>query len=72
VSLMPREVQRLSMYENRLLVGLFGVNRGEVIGVSRKLDNEVLSNLHSSPSIIRMNKSRRLWWEMQVTCVGRR
>jgi hypothetical protein len=69
-----REEHRLRVYGNRLLVGLFGLNREVVVGGSRKLHNNVLSNLHSSSSIItsRMNKSRRLRWEMQVAIVGRR
>jgi hypothetical protein len=61
---MSKAEHRLRVYQKSLLVGLFGLNRGGVIRGSRKVDNEVLSNLHSSPSIIRMNKSRRLRRDM--------
>jgi hypothetical protein len=69
-SLMSREAHRLRAFENRLLVGVFGLIRVGVVGGSRKLYNK--SNLYSSPSIIRMNKSMKLRWEEQVTCMGRR
>jgi hypothetical protein len=38
----------------------FGPKRDEVIGGWRKLHNEELHNLYSSPSIIRMSKSKRM------------
>jgi hypothetical protein len=44
----------------------------EVTGGWRKLHNEELHNLHSSPSIIRMIKSRRMRWAGHVTRMGRR
>jgi hypothetical protein len=40
--------------EKRVLKRIFGPKRDEVIGGSRKLHNEELHNLHSSPSIIRI------------------
>jgi hypothetical protein len=43
----------------RVLRRIFGPKRDEVTGGWRKLHNEVLRNLYSSPSIIRMIKSRR-------------
>jgi hypothetical protein len=55
-SLMSCEEHRLRVFENRLLVGVFELSRGGVIGSSRKLHNEHVSNLYSSPNIIRMNK----------------
>jgi hypothetical protein len=36
----------------------------------RKLHNEELHNLHSSPSIIRIIKSRRMWWAGHVARMG--
>jgi hypothetical protein len=57
-SLTLREEHRLRMFENRVL-RIFGPKRDEVTGVGRKLHNEELHNLYSSPSIIRMIKSRR-------------
>jgi hypothetical protein len=44
---------------------IFGPKRDEVTGGWRKLHNEELHNLYSSPSIIRMIKSRRMRWESQ-------
>jgi hypothetical protein len=45
---------------------IFGLKRDEVTGGWRKLHNEKLHNLYSSPSIIRMIKSRRMRWVWQV------
>jgi hypothetical protein len=42
--------------------GLFGLKRDEVTGEWRKLHNEELCDLYSSPSIIRIIKSRRMCW----------
>jgi hypothetical protein len=50
------------MFENRVLRRIFGSKRDEVTGVWRKLHNEELHNLYSSPSIITMAKSRRMKW----------
>jgi hypothetical protein len=46
------------VFENRMLRSIFGPKRDEVTGGWRKLHNEELHNLYSSPSIIRMIKSR--------------
>jgi hypothetical protein len=48
------------VFENRVLRRIFGPKRDEVTGGWRKLHNEELHNLYSSPSIIRMSKSRRM------------
>jgi hypothetical protein len=48
------------VFENRLLRRIFGPKRDEVTGGWIKLHNEELHNLYSSPSIIRMIKSRRM------------
>jgi hypothetical protein len=42
----------------------------EVTGGWRKLYNEELHNLYSSPSIIRMIKSRRMRWAWHVAPMG--
>jgi hypothetical protein len=52
---------RLRVFENRVLRRIFGPKRNEVTGDWRKLHNEELHNLYSSPTIIRMIKSRRMW-----------
>jgi hypothetical protein len=46
----------------RVLRRLVGPKRDEVTGGWRKLHNEELHNLYSSPNIIRMIKSRRMIW----------
>jgi hypothetical protein len=48
------------VFQNRVLRGIYGLKRDEMIGGWRKLHNEELHNLYSSPSIIRMIKSRRM------------
>jgi hypothetical protein len=48
------------VFENRVLRRIFGPKRDEVTGGRRKLHNEKLRDLYSSPSIIRMVKSRRI------------
>jgi hypothetical protein len=57
-SLTLREEHRLRVFENRVLRRIFGPKRFEVTGGWRKLHNEELHNLYSSPNIIRMIKSR--------------
>jgi hypothetical protein len=56
------------VFENRVLRRIFGPKRDEV----RKLHNEELHNLYSSPSIIRMIKSRRMKWAGHVARMVRR
>jgi hypothetical protein len=54
------------VFENRVLRKIFGPKRDEVAGGWRKLHNEELHNLYSSPGIIRMIKSRRMRWAGNV------
>jgi hypothetical protein len=49
---------------------IFGPNRDEVTGGWRKLRNEELHNLYSSPSIIRIIKSSRMRWAGHVVPLG--
>jgi hypothetical protein len=70
-SLILREEHRLRVFENRVLRRIFGPKRDEVTGGWRKLHTEELHNLYSSPSIIRMMKSRRMRWEENVARMGR-
>jgi hypothetical protein len=55
-SLTLREEHRLRVFENRVLRRIFGSKRDEVTGERRKLHNEKLRDLYSSPSIIRIIK----------------
>jgi hypothetical protein len=61
-----REEHRLRVFENRVLRRIFGPKRDEVTGEWRKLHNEELHDLYSSPSIIRIIKSRRMRWAGHV------
>jgi hypothetical protein len=71
-SLILKKEYRLRAFENRVLRGIFGPERDEVIGGWRKLNNEELHNLYCSPSIIRIIKSRRMRLVEHVACVGTR
>jgi hypothetical protein len=51
---------------------IFGPKRDEVTGEWRKLHNEELRDLYSSPSIIIIIKSRRVRWAGHVARMGRR
>jgi hypothetical protein len=58
------------VFENRVLRRIFGPKRDEVTGEWRKLHNEELRDLYSSPSIIRIIKSRRIRWAGHVARMG--
>jgi hypothetical protein len=60
------------VFENRVLRRIFGLKRDEVTGEWRKLHNKELHDLYSSPSIIRIIKSRRMRWASHVAQMGRR
>jgi len=50
------------VFENRVLRTVFGLRRDEVTGEWRKLHNEELHDLYSSPNIVRVIKMRRMRW----------
>jgi hypothetical protein len=61
-----REEHRLGMFENRVLLRIFGPKRDELTGEWRNLHNEELHDLYSSPNIIRIIKGRRMRWAGHV------
>jgi hypothetical protein len=58
------------VFENRMLGRIFGPKRGGMTGGWKNLHNEELHNLYSSPSIIRIMKSRRIRWAGHVARMG--
>jgi DNA-binding transcriptional ArsR family regulator len=71
-SLTLREERRLRMYENKVLMIIFGPKRDEVAGEWRKLDNEELNDFCSSPNTIWVIKSRIMSWTGHVAHMGER
>jgi hypothetical protein len=69
-SLTLREEHILRVFENRVLRRIFGPKRDEVTGERRKLHNEELRDLYSSPSIIRIIKSTKMRWAGHVARMG--
>jgi hypothetical protein len=65
-----REEHRLRVFENMVLRKIFGPKRDEVTGEWRRLHNEVLYDLYSSPNIIRVIKSRGIKWAGHVARMG--
>jgi hypothetical protein len=65
-----RKGHRLRVFGNRVLRRIFGPKGDEVIGGWKKLHNEELHNLYSSPSIIRMIKSKRMRLSGHVARMG--
>jgi hypothetical protein len=70
LSLTLREEHRLRVFENRVFRRIFGPKRDEVTGGWRKLYNEELHGLYSSPSIVRVIRARRMRWAGHVARMG--
>jgi hypothetical protein len=60
------------VFENRVLRKIFGPKRDVVTRGWRKLHNEELRDLYSSPTIIRIIKSRRMRWVEHVARIGKK
>jgi hypothetical protein len=65
-----REEKRLRVFEKMVLRRIFGTRRDEVTGEWRRLHNEELNDLYSSPNIVRVIKSRRMKWAGHVARMG--
>ena len=60
----------LRVFDSWVLRRIFGPKRDGITGEWRKLHSEELSNLCSSPNIVRMIKFRRTRWAGHVACIG--
>ena len=69
-SLTLREERKLRVFENMVLRRIFGPKRDEVTGEWRRLHDEELNDLYSSPNIVRVIKSRRMRWAGHVARMG--
>jgi len=70
LSLTLREEWKLGVFENMVLRTIFGPRRDEVTREWKRLHNEELNYLYSSPNIVRVIKSRRMRWAGHVARMG--
>jgi len=69
-SLTLREERKLRVFENMVLRRIFGPRRDEVTGDWRRLHNEEVNYLYSSPNIVQVIKSIRMSWAGHVARMG--
>jgi len=67
-----RKEHSLRAFENRMLRRIFGPKRYSVTGEWRKLRNEELNDLYSSPNVIWVIRSRRMRWAWHVAHMRQR
>jgi len=65
-SLTLREERKLRVFENMVLRRTFGPSRDDVTGEWKRLHNEELNYLYSSPNTVRVIKLRRMRWAKHV------
>ena len=58
------------MFENMVLRRIFGPRRDKVTAEWRRLHIQELNDLYSSPSIVRVIKSRKIRWAGHVARMG--
>ena len=69
-SLTLREERKLGVFENMVLRRIFGPRREKVTGEWKRLHNDELNNLYSSPNIVWVIKSKRMRWVGHVARLG--
>jgi hypothetical protein len=69
-SLIFREERRLRVFENRVLMRLFGTKRDEMTGEWRKQYNKELNDLYPLPNIVRVGTSKRIRCAGHVARLG--
>jgi len=69
-SLTLREERKLRVFENKVLRRIFGPRRDEVTWEWRRLHNDELNDLYSSPNIVRVIKWGRMRWAGHVARMG--
>ena len=70
LSLTLREERKLRVFENMVLRRIFGPRRDEITAEWRRLHDEELNDLYSSPNIVRVITSRRMRWAGHVARMG--
>ena len=69
-SLTLQEERKLKVFESMVLRRIFVPRRDEVTGEWRRVHNEELNDLYSSPNTVRVIKSRRMRWAGHVARMG--